>query len=68
VTAAAADAAHLPHAGLCASCVHVKVVTSSTGSTFVRCSLAATDRRFAKYPRLPVVACPGYVADADRHQ
>jgi hypothetical protein len=68
VTAPAAEPANLPHAGLCASCVHVKVVTSSTGSTFVLCSLAATDRRFAKYPRLPVVACGGYVSRADQHR
>jgi hypothetical protein len=68
VTTPAADAANLSRAGLCASCVHVKVVTSSTGSTFVLCSLAATDRRYPKYPRLPVVACGGYVSHADQHR
>jgi hypothetical protein len=48
-------------AGLCASCVHVHVVRSDRGSRFYRCGLAATDPRFAKYPRLPVLSCIGFV-------
>lgn len=47
-------------AGLCATCVHHAVVTSARGSTFYRCGLAETDPRFPKYPRLPVIVCPGY--------
>jgi hypothetical protein len=47
-------------AGLCASCVHAQDVTSARGSQFVLCRLSATDPRFPKYPRLPVVACAGY--------
>jgi hypothetical protein len=27
---------------------------------FVMCELSFTDSRFAKYPRLPVLACDGY--------
>jgi len=50
-------------AGLCESCVHVQVVTSSKGSTFVLCRLSETDERFPKYPRLPVYSCSGYRAD-----
>lgn len=46
--------------GLCATCVHVRVVTSSTGSTFYRCSLADVDPRFRRYPALPVLSCAGY--------
>lgn len=48
--------------GLCATCCHLRIVHSSRGSTFYRCQLAESDRRFAKYPRLPVVRCAGYAA------
>lgn len=46
--------------GLCASCRNVQRVPSAHGATFYLCRLSATDARFPKYPRLPVVACPGY--------
>ena len=45
--------------GLCASCVHLKLADSGR-SVFVRCGLADSDSRFARYPRLPVAACPGH--------
>jgi hypothetical protein len=47
-------------AGLCTSCVHRRVVTSSRGSIFVLCERSVTDPRFPRYPALPVVACRGY--------
>ena len=47
-------------AGLCASCVHAQLVTSSRGSTFYLCRLSFTDPRFPRYPPLPVVTCAGY--------
>jgi hypothetical protein len=47
-------------AGLCAACRHARPVASARGSTFVRCDLGATDPRFPKYPRLPVVRCDGF--------
>jgi len=46
--------------GLCASCVHLLVITSDRGSEFVQCALSKTDPRFSRYPRLPVLACDGY--------
>ena len=46
-------------AGLCATCVHLRLLASKR-SVFVRCGLAATDPRFPRYPGLPVVACSGY--------
>jgi hypothetical protein len=46
--------------GLCESCVHVRIVRSDRGSLFYRCGLSDTDPRFPKYPRLPVLSCPGY--------
>jgi len=46
--------------GLCADCRHAGQVTSDRGSHFWLCRLAARDPDFAKYPRLPVLRCPGY--------
>ncbi len=51
------------HVGLCARCVHVRVVENKRGSRFYRCLLADTDPRFVKYPRLPVLNCEGFAAD-----
>lgn len=50
--------------GLCATCVHSRQITSDRGAVFWMCGLSATDSRFPKYPRLPVVACAGY---RDKH-
>lgn len=47
-------------AGLCATCAHVQIVSSSKGSTFFLCTLSETDPRFRKYPALPVLSCAGY--------
>jgi hypothetical protein len=52
-------------AGLCATCQHSRLVTSSRGSSFVLCERALTDERFPKYPRLPVIRCDGYVTCAE---
>ncbi|MFZ0290549.1 MAG: hypothetical protein WBW98_11265 [Candidatus Sulfotelmatobacter sp.] len=49
-----------PHPGLCADCVHARIIKSDRGSMFVQCQLSFTDARFEKYPRLPVVTCTGY--------
>jgi len=47
-------------AGLCATCRHARQITSARGSSFFLCQLSATDERFPKYPRLPVLRCPGF--------
>ena len=47
-------------AGLCASCVNCRRVHSDRESLFYLCELSKTDPRFPKYPRLPVISCPGY--------
>lgn len=46
--------------GLCATCAHARRVTSARGSTFVLCERSQSDRRYAKYPPLPVLRCDGY--------
>jgi hypothetical protein len=47
-------------AGLCADCVHARRVESNHGSIFLLCELSRSDPLFTKYPRLPVLSCPGY--------
>lgn len=49
-----------PKAGLCGECKHSRSVPSDRGAIFVMCGLSATDGRFPKYPRLPVLTCSGY--------
>lgn len=51
---------YAPPPGLCERCVNVKVVETRKGSRFYLCQLSDVDPRFPKYPRLPVVACPGF--------
>ena len=46
--------------GLCARCAHARTVASARGSTFYLCALAATDPDYPRYPRLPVLRCPGF--------
>jgi hypothetical protein len=47
--------------GLCGSCAHQRVVVSGRGSTFSMCERGLRrEPGFLKYPRLPVVACPGW--------
>ena len=46
--------------GLCARCLHHRVVTNSRGSRFYLCGLSRTDARLPRYPRLPVFRCPGF--------
>jgi hypothetical protein len=52
--------AQRPSLGLCASCSHAKTVESDRGSKFLRCLLSDRDPAYAKYPRLPVIACNGW--------
>jgi len=47
-------------AGLCDRCTHQRVVRTGRGAQFSLCERHKTDPRFAKYPRLPVVSCPGF--------
>jgi hypothetical protein len=49
-----------PPYGLCDSCAHQRLVRSGRGSEFSLCRLAASDPRFPKYPRVPVLECAGF--------
>ena len=48
------------HFGLCGGCQHQRIVRSGRGSQFSMCERGLTDAAFPKYPRLPVMACPGF--------
>jgi len=50
--------------GLCADCRHARVIESAKGSRFLLCQLSQSDPAFPKYPRLPVLRCPGYAPTA----
>jgi hypothetical protein len=54
------EGSNLPQVGLCSHCLHMREIHSDRGSTFYMCQLSATDARFPKYPRLPVLQCLGY--------
>jgi hypothetical protein len=49
--------------GLCSVCHHARKVKSARASVFYLCGLSQTDRRFAKYPRLPVAVCEGFLKE-----
>jgi hypothetical protein len=46
--------------GLCETCVHQQLVRTTRGSTFSLCRRSRTDPSYPRYPRVPVLACPGY--------
>jgi hypothetical protein len=47
--------------GLCRDCAHARIIRNDRGSTFYLCRLSIADPRFARYPRLPVTACKGFL-------
>jgi hypothetical protein len=47
-------------AGLCGTCVHQRLVHTTRGSTFSLCERSRSDPAYPRYPRLPVLACPGH--------
>jgi hypothetical protein len=49
------------NAGLCETCRHQRVVKNTRGSRFSLCQRSKDEpERFPRYPRVPVMACPGY--------
>jgi hypothetical protein len=47
-------------AGLCADCVHSRLIRSDKPSEFYLCLMHNADPYYPKYPRLPVTRCPAY--------
>ncbi len=59
-------AAHVG-AGLCERCRHQRVVPNTRGSRFSLCERSKTDPHYPKYPRVPVLECPGF-EEVDRRE
>lgn len=57
-----------PPPGQCESCSYAHIIISGKGSQFFYCTRAEIDTRYPKYPRLPVVECPGYKARSSPQQ
>jgi len=55
----------MTRAGLCESCLHRKSIHNDRGSVFTMCLRGLTDPYYPKYPRLPVLRCPGFRQAAD---
>jgi hypothetical protein len=49
-----------PIPGLCGGCRYARRIETTRGSTFWLCRLSETDRRYPRYPALPVVTCAGF--------
>jgi hypothetical protein len=58
------DAGERTRVGLCFTCRNARLVETPR-SRFWMCRLSATDPRFDKYPRLPVLVCDGYERQPD---
>jgi hypothetical protein len=54
-----------PAAGLCDSCAFQRVVPNTRGSVFSLCNRSREDPAYPRYPRLPVLDCPGYERRAE---
>jgi hypothetical protein len=50
--------------GLCGSCRWARIIVSGKGSTFQLCTRSSFDPAYPKYPRLPVLRCAGFEAQA----
>jgi hypothetical protein len=49
-----------PKAGLCDTCAHQQVVRNTRGSVFSLCKRSRVDPAYPRYPRVPVLSCPGH--------
>jgi len=54
-----------PDAGLCETCVHQRLVRTTRGSEFSLCERSRTQPEYPRYPRLPVLRCPGHEPRAE---
>jgi hypothetical protein len=54
-----------PDFGLCDSCRHQRLVRNTRGSTFSLCGRSKDDPSYPRYPRVPVLECPGFEPEED---
>ena len=56
-----------PPVGLCDSCRHQRLVPNTRGSVFSLCERSRTEPdEFLRYPRIPVLRCPGFEPTEDQ--
>jgi len=46
--------------GLCADCRHARAIRAASERGYIQCLRSRTDPRYPKWPRLPILSCPGY--------
>jgi hypothetical protein len=46
--------------GLCDDCAHQQLVPNTRGSVFSLCLRSREDPAYPRYPRVPVLSCPGH--------
>jgi hypothetical protein len=46
--------------GLCDDCRHQRLVPNTRGSVFSLCERSRQDPAYPRYPRIPVLSCPGF--------
>ncbi|MQG39087.1 MAG: hypothetical protein FI718_03760 [SAR202 cluster bacterium] len=51
----------LSDAGICQNCKFVSRIVSGKGSIFIQCKQHFSNKKFPKYPRLPVTICSGFI-------
>ena len=49
-----------PGNGLCDECRHQLLVPNTRGSVFSLCERSRDDPSYPRYPRIPVLSCPGF--------
>jgi hypothetical protein len=49
-----------PANGLCDACLHQRLVPNTRGSVFSLCERSRQDPAYPRYPRIPVLSCPGF--------
>jgi len=54
-----------PPVGLCDECRHQQLVPNRRGSVFSLCRRSREDPDYPRYPRIPVLSCPGFERRAD---
>ena len=51
--------------GVCRNCAYGRWLKTGGGGEIILCRLSDSDARFPKYPRLPMLSCPGWSPPAD---
>ncbi|HUA12433.1 MAG TPA: hypothetical protein VMA83_10555 [Solirubrobacteraceae bacterium] len=53
------------YGGLCPACAHRREVRNTRGSVFLLCERSRTEPEYPRYPRQPVLSCPGFEPEPD---